>query len=59
MQIALNLSEENAAALSSLAANVSRTPEELAQLFVEDGVRAFLQEPAELLSTLNDGKEEP
>lgn len=58
MQIALTLNEETAAALSSLAANVSRTPEELAKLFVEDGIRAFLQEPSELISTLN-GKEEP
>jgi len=53
MTIQITLTNASSTSLLSLARFVDSTPEKLALLFVEDGVRAFEDQPEELKASLN------
>jgi hypothetical protein len=53
MTIQITLTDAASTSLLSLARFVDSTPEKLALLFVEDGVRAYEDEPEELKASLH------
>jgi hypothetical protein len=59
MTIQITLSDAASTSILSLARLVDSTPEMLALLFVEDGVRAYEDQPEELKASLNGEEIEP
>lgn len=59
MTIQFTLSDAASTSILSLARLVDSTPEMLALLFVEDGVRAYEDQPEELKASLNGEEIEP
>jgi hypothetical protein len=57
MTIQITLSDAASTSILSLARLVDSTPGKLALLFVEDGVRAYEDQPEELKASLNNGEE--
>ena len=59
MTIQITLTNASSTSLLSLARMVDSSPGKLALLFVEDGVRAYEDQPDELKASLNAEQTEP